>query len=174
MNTTLTYEVVRDLLEYFPDTGFMVRRKNTRGARAGQKCERINELGYSVICIGDRQYLAHRVVWLYTYGEWPNLPIDHINGNRSDNRVENLRLATHSDNQKNRKKGKNNTSGYVGVSWSASHKKWLSSTVLNGKSKFLGRYSTKEEAAIAYINFAKVEHGKYYRDNTPMELLGLQ
>lgn len=108
--------------------------------------------GYRKLCFRKRMFLVHRVVFLLANGRWPIGQIDHINGNRKDNRIENLRDATHSLNMQNQRKAmsSNHSSGLLGVTL---HKcgKWQALIKTNGKSRYIGLFPTPEEAHAAYI-----------------------
>lgn len=95
------------------------------------------------------RYAAHRIAWLIVYGTWPSGEIDHINGCRTDNRIENLRDVTRTENRMNACMMSNNTSGHCGVSWSPSAGKWAAYINLNKKRMWLGFYDRKEDAANA-------------------------
>ena len=112
-------------------------------------------MGYRVACINKKRNYQHRLVWLYVYGEWPLKAIDHINGNKEDNRLDNLRLATASENQHNRKHTKSKI-GMQGAYKSTKSKSWYSSIMVNKKSIYLGSFKTEQEAANAYLQ-AKVK-----------------
>lgn len=94
-----------------------------------------------------------------------NMDTDHINGNGLDNRKENLRACTNSQNQANRGMPINNTSGYKGVCWYKANRKWQAQIKINKKQIYLGRYSTKEQAALIYNEAALKYHGKFARLN---------
>lgn len=94
--------------------------------------------------------------------------VDHINGNIADNRKQNLRICTHADNMRNRRLiGKNNKSGYKGVSWSKVSNKWIALINYNKKCKYLGVYHCKIEAAKAYDSAARRLFGQYAKCNLP-------
>jgi hypothetical protein len=95
-----------------------------------------------------------------------DMEIDHINGNKLDNRKSNLRATTHAQNQWNRGKQKNNTSGFKGVFWKDDHKKWLARIGVNKKMISLGYYSDSQEASRAYDDAAVRYHGRYARLNS--------
>ena len=107
-----------------------------------------NSKGYLVCKINNKNYLAHRIIWLMTYGSFPTDQIDHINGIKTDNRICNLREATTSQNKMNSSKYKNNTSGYKGVIWYQG--KWCARIGINSKSIYLGCFTDLEEAAQTY------------------------
>lgn len=104
---------------------------------------------------------AHRLAWFFMTGEWPILDIDHINGDRSDNRWSNLRLANDSQNGANKRRYKNNKSGFKGVIWDARHKRFKAQLKKDGKVLNLGRYHTAEEAHEAYCKAAATLHGDF-------------
>ncbi len=107
--------------------------------------------GYIVVKANARQYYAHRVAYALYFGCLPEgAQIDHINGNRSDNRKSNLRLATHKQNMENRKVQKNNKSGFRGVTWDAERNSWQAHISNGGKFIRLGRFATAEDASKAY------------------------
>jgi hypothetical protein len=101
--------------------------------------------GYRQGNIFSKLYLAHRVIYALKHGEWPNF-IDHINGNRSDNKISNLRSVTKSENSCNARKPNLNKSGHIGVSWNARDKRWTAYITLNRKRKALGNFVNFEEA----------------------------
>ena len=101
--------------------------------------------GYRMIKVKEKSYLAHRLIWLYVHGNWPLHQIDHINHERDDNRIENLRDTK--ENDRNRSPYKNNSSGVVGVVWHKRRKKWRAQIRVNGKMVHLGDFKSKEEAA---------------------------
>jgi hypothetical protein len=121
----------------------------------------INTQGYIVIRLNKVLYLAHRLVWLVENGYMPDERIDHIDEDRANNKIDNLRVATMSQNLCNRSKPKSNTSGYKGVGFSKYAKKWVAAIGINNKSKHLGYFSSPEEASIAYQKAASIYHGKF-------------
>lgn len=151
----LTAERLRSVLSYDPETGlFRWRVKPNRniviGSVAGSRRSAArgrNDIG---IRIDGRQHAAHRLAWLYVHGKWPADQIDHINCDASDNRIANLREATAAQNQANRRIGVANTSGVKGVCWHKRERRWYASIKVNGKSKHLGRFKSKKDAAVAY------------------------
>ena len=156
-------ELICSLLEYRPEVGgsCLVWKVNVgrygkvkAGSRTGWK----DRKGYWLISINGKRYRAHRLVWIIVYGEDPPCQIDHINGCEAGNHIENLRLAINNDvdNQQNRKTQKNNTSGYTGVSWCKSKRKWRGTIMHEGKRYHLGLFDTPEEAYAAYLK-AKAE-----------------
>lgn len=120
---------------------------NTRyaGSRADAS---IDSSGYRRVCLGHKHYIAHRIVWMMQMGAWPET-IDHINGVKTDNRMENLRDVSIKLNSLNRPKQKNNQSGVTGVKWSKSCRKWEAAIQVNGEKIGLGFFLTFEMAAEA-------------------------
>jgi hypothetical protein len=123
----------------------MPKRWNTRWA--GREAFTSDLCGYRQGSINGKNYVAHRIVWVMHYGSEPPDQIDHINHNRSDNRVENLREATNAINGKNQKANKRNTSGVCGVSWSARDRLWYAYINVDGRRVNLGTFASKDAAA---------------------------
>jgi hypothetical protein len=149
-------------LNYDPNTGVFTWKVNT--ARSGTISEiagNVNCRGYRSIWINGLQFKAHRLAWAMSYGEWPDLDIDHINQNKSDNRICNLRHASRSENMFNRGKNKNNKSGIKGVHFCKCTGMWRAQMILNFKHVNIGRFKTKEEAAEAYLKKAKEHRGEF-------------
>jgi hypothetical protein len=96
--------------------------------------------GYIQIKIGKKSLIAHRVCWALHYGEWPDGSIDHINGIRSDNRIENLRVVSRQTNQRNMKKYSTNKSGIVGVVRDTNRNKWYAYITIGNRKKNIGRF----------------------------------
>jgi len=106
----------------------------------------------------NKRFLAHRVVWAIYHGIWPDDQIDHINGVRDDNRIENLRIATSGENARNTAIPKNNTSGIIGVCWNKRNSKWEAKIMSNGKQIHLGYFASKDDAVAARAE-AEVKYG---------------
>jgi hypothetical protein len=150
-NSTLTAERCREVLDYNPETGvFTWRVKPAIRVNAGDLAGWDRGKGYLCVNVDHRPYRLHRLAWLWVYGEWPTGEIDHINGIPSDNRIENLRLATNAQNLANRGKTKSNTSGYKGVYLHNQTKKWVASIKHLGKKYALGCFVNPEDAHNAY------------------------
>ena len=130
--------------------------------------------GYFEGTVMDHKFKAHRVIWAMHYGEWPPELVDHINGNRSDNRMSNLRLANHAENSRNIKSYYGASSKYLGVSWEQSRGKWRASTYFGRKSRIIGRYDCEIEAAKAYDVAAFNEYGDFANPNFPDGLAALE
>jgi len=156
-----TPDELRKLLSYDPETGVLTRR----GWNAGKEAGWLNGNGYLRICINYRQLYAHRVAWAMTYGHWPLGQIDHINCDRADNRLENLRDTTTSENLCNRASGTSgSTSKFLGVhfdSRSKRRKRWVAAIARQGKRRTIGFYLTEEEAARARDAVAIEWHGEF-------------
>ena len=138
---------VRELLDYNPETGLFTWKVD-RGSRRLKGCPAgtTDSKGYIQIKLDDRLYLAHRLAWLVTYGVWVESDIDHADRDRSNNRVNNLRLCSVSENQQNRGAQINNTSGFPGVSYKTATGKWQSYITVNGRRHHLGSHAEKVDA----------------------------
>lgn len=174
-------ETLRKLLRYDAETGLLYWRERTpdmfaskgrsrvssarvwNGLFAGKEAFPVGRLGYRNGYIFDRPVLAHRVVWAMHYNRWPIGQIDHINLDRADNRIANLREATASENSLNRPISKNNTSGYKGVAWDVTYGRYVARICARGQRHFLGRFDCPEEAHRAYTNAAKKLAGPFAR-----------
>lgn len=153
MAELITHKELLERLEYNPDTGIFTWKVSPSnnisiGDIAG--CVK-KDSGYIVISLKGKSYRAHRLAWFYCFNEWPQNLIDHIDKNTSNNKLENLREATKSQNQQNTNLQCNNTSGYKGVYWHTSAKKFMAQIKILGKNKYLGLYNTAEEAYEAYL-----------------------
>lgn len=159
----LTAERLRAALDYNPETGeFIWRNPEGHNKRfKGHKCSFIDAWGYGAIHIAGKLYKSHRLAWLYVHGVWPKRFLDHINGNRADNRICNLREASDKQNAWNTRRPTTNISGIKGVSWDEKNEQWRASIGVNGKSINLGRYDCKEDAARAYRKAATQHFGEY-------------
>jgi hypothetical protein len=115
------------------------------------------------ISLSGRRYKAHRLVWLLVYGAMPEQEIDHKDGDPSNNRLANLRLASTSQNQMNRGANRNNPTGVKGVCWDKKLKKWRAQIGRNGRSIYLGLYENPEAASAAYEKAAKRFAGEFAR-----------
>jgi len=161
-----TFDILelRKRLTYDPQTGvFRWRRRRgprAAGAVAGHTCQR---QGYVVITLDGRHHPAGRIAWAISHGAWPTGEIDHKNGNKSDNRLANLRDVTKSLNMANVGRRKTNTSGFKGVSWSRWAGRWEARIQIAGKQKFLGYFGTPELAHAAYCAAAVEAFGECAR-----------
>jgi len=141
---------LRQILAYDATTGvFRWRISLGSRAQAGTVAGCLTSLGYVEIGWGGHRYYAHRLAWLYVHGAWPAQMIDHIDGDRTNNRIENLRDVSRSVNLQNRKRAaRNNQTGFLGVSQSRS--KFKAQIEVGGKNIFLGQFDTPEEAHAVY------------------------
>lgn len=159
---TLSQSYLKEILRYDETTGVFSWVKHKPQQRKDIPPGFVNKDGYHIIKINHKAYKAHRLAWLYVHGEFPSIFVDHINRNRSDNRIANLRLATMSENLHNIEKSKNNTTGYLGVSYSKTAKKYVANLTVNRVPYFLGYFDSAKEASIAY-NKRKSEMTKFYQ-----------
>lgn len=148
----LTSRRLGEVLSYEPESGlFFWRQRTSNRVKVGDIAGRANGNGYVRISIDGVSYYAHRLAWLAVHGEMPAGEIDHRDGNRSNNRLENLRPASHDQNSQNQPLRSTNTSGRHGVSWSAPHQKWAAYINLEGRKRHLGLFTDLDSAAKAYL-----------------------
>lgn len=143
----LTQSDLRNLLRYDTETGVFVwiNPASTR-VKSGDVAGCLGDDGYLKIGIFGKRYKSHRLAWLYVHGQFPECEIDHINGNRADNRIDNLRLASSKQNKENVKLNAASTSGHRGVHWDKSRQKWLAHVTSNRKFHNLGRFDDVTDA----------------------------
>ncbi len=158
-------DLVADM-HYCPNTGIFTRRQRCSNMAAGTMCGAVNNEGYVVIRISrtGKRYQAHRLAWFYVHKNWPREQIDHINGNRSDNRICNLREVTPHQNRLNKGILRNNTSGLKGVYQFKG--KWKAQIQFNKTSRFLGMFASKEAAHAAYLLASHQLFGEFTREDT--------
>ncbi|QLG87668.1 HNH endonuclease [Chitinibacter bivalviorum] len=156
----LTQEQLKSCLSYNPESGeFIWISRNKNNVRSGRTAGHLRSNGYIEIRIKGKSYLAHRLAFLYVLNELPesSRQIDHINGNRMDNRISNLRLATPSQNLQNQRTGRGR-SKMLGAIWDQKRNKWVAQIKVNGKRKYLGMFETPEGAHSAYLKAKKELH----------------
>lgn len=165
----LTQDRLREVLNYNPETGAFTWTLPRRGVQVGRECGRLSKQhGYRDIGIDMAQYRAQRLAFLYMLGRWPVGDVDHINGDKTDNRWVNLREATRSQNSSNVKIGKRrNTSGLIGVTWDKARNLWRAQIRQNGRKVNLGRYKEREDAALAHDRAAVAAFGEFATLNFP-------
>lgn len=140
----LTQSYLREVFDF--DGKNLTWNDKRNGAKLGSIAGTINNSGYRVIGINGNLYLAHRLIWFLHYGEWPKNHLDHINHDKLDNRIENLRDATCQQNMMNQVVRSDNTSGFKGISWHKQAKKWSAYINFMGKRKYLGLFDNIEDA----------------------------
>lgn len=148
---------LKALFKYNAGTGEIYWVAFGKGKIKKKPAGTVTSTGYVGIVIDGKRYLAHRIAWALFHGSWPEQQIDHINGIKTDNRIENLRLATNAQNGKNYGANKTNTSGIKGVSWCKQTQKWRAFIRVDGKQLDKGRHSNKD-VAIAVRQAAEIEH----------------
>ena len=157
----LTQARLKSALDYDPETGVFRWLVATGGRVIGQAAGSRHCKGYLRIRVDGEQYLAHRLAWLYVTGEWPDRALDHINGDKMDNRIANLRLASASENNMNVSARRSNKTGLKGVF--PVGKRYMAQIRANGKVHYIGRFATPEEAHQAYLQRARELHGDFAR-----------
>lgn len=148
----LTYQRVRDLFNYDRETGNLIWRvdKSVR-AKAGDASGYIEPRGYRMNVIDGKKYMSHRVVWLWHKGYLPENYIDHINRDKGDNRIENLREVSPQCNVRNSGNYSSTKSGVKGVFWYKAYGKWRAIARVFGKRKYLGDYLDFDDAVCARL-----------------------
>jgi hypothetical protein len=142
----LTAERLRALMDYDPVTGVLTARVDQMKRRIGDSVGYAHRKGYLAACVDWRAYLVHRLVWLHVHGEWPKGVIDHLNFDKRDNRIANLRDTSPTGNQQNRPgPNRNSKSGILGVRQMASGR-WKAEITSKGRVIDLGLFDTPEEA----------------------------
>lgn len=153
-----TIERLREILHYEPETGKLFWIQPRKGCslylEAGSWR---NEQRYKRICIDGRGFSSHVIIWYYMTGKYPVREIDHINGNKLDNRWINLRQTDQQKNTWNRRRAKQYSSKYGTGVWITTEKRYAATI----QGKYLGNYNTKEEAAEAYAKAAERMYGEY-------------
>lgn len=183
----ITPEILKEFLDYNHDTGLLFWKERAakwfvdsiqgreyaarcwNGRMAGKPAlTALDGHGYRHGNIFNQRNKAHRVAWAIHTGKWPDNEIDHINGNRQDNRICNLREATGSQNICNVPLRADNTSGLKGVSWHKGAGKWMAQIKFNGYYRYLGLFTDKESAHMAWSIAADKMHKEYKNDGRPV------
>jgi hypothetical protein len=167
-------EYARKCFSYDAETGAVTwRRRDDRSATwntryAGRQVGTLNSGGYYHTSVDGIDYSVHRLAWLVEHGEWPEHQLDHINGDRSDNRLSNLRKVTPAENNRNIRRARNNTSGFTGVVYRKAERKWCAQIKLGGKNKHLGLFADIQ-GAISARKEAEKHHGFHQNHGSEVE-----
>jgi len=145
---------IRQRLRYEPKTGHFYMLKSAGRKKVGALAGYADSLGYWKVAINGKWIFSHRLAWAMVHGEWPAGEIDHINGNPSDNRIANLRVATRSQNVMNTRRGN-------GVCWHKGRQKWQVVVKAGGKIHYLGQFKDRAEADYVAIAAIRRLHGEF-------------
>jgi hypothetical protein len=174
----LDQEKLKQAMCYDPETGVLTWRiRKAYNTPAGSVAGKLGPDGYRQVSFDLRMYMAHRLAWLYVHGKWPVAELDHINGKRDDNRIANLREASRTKNNHNRRADSFSHSGIKGVQKRGD--RWRARITVDGKSVFLGSYRTPEEARESYGAAAQKYFGEFARTTglekpVPCECRGIE
>lgn len=157
----ITQELLLALFDY--QDGALVRKVTTNArAKAGTVSGSVNRGGYLRTQVAGKLYYNHHLVWVMHRGSWPTA-LDHVNGDKADNRIENLRECTQAQNMQNVGKRKSNTTGVKGVTWRPTRNCFRARITVDGKEICVGHYLTLEEATKAVQEARTKHHGEYAR-----------
>lgn len=156
----LTHERLLDVLDYNKATGsFFWKKRISIRIKIGNSAGAIRRDGRRIITIDGETFYAYRLAWFYVTGLMPVDTLDHINGNSSDDRIENIRPATIAENNQNiRRPRQANRAGYLGVHWSKKYQTYVSQIMANGKRTHIGHFKTAEDAHQAYLEAKRKQH----------------
>lgn len=157
---SVTHSVALEKLEYNPETGLLKWRQ---GPRRGDVAGTPLKDGYVLVRLAGNNFAAARLVWFIVHGQWPDHEVDHVNGDPSDNRLSNLRLATRSQNNRNRGTPRNNTSGVKGVAFHIGAGAWVAYIRAGGRRIHLGTFAKKEEAVAVRTDAEARLYGDFAR-----------
>lgn len=159
----ITQELLFALFEYRQDGTLWRKIKTNPRAPAHAPSGSPNKAGYLRTRIAGRLYYNHHLVWFWHHGAWPKA-LDHINGDKADNRLQNLRLCNQTQNMQNAAKRKDNRTGVKGVDWRPAKNKYRARLVVSGKEMCLGHFDTLEEATKAVCVARAMYHGEFSRN----------
>ena len=152
------------LFRYDPFTGKLFWLVNKRGHHLiGREAGSLKRNGYISISIDGKRHQAHRIIWAMAHGKMPQQCIDHINGDKADNRLENLRSATVAENTRNAGKPATNSSGYKGVYFEKGRGKWRAKISVMNRDIHIGYFGSCEDAVAAYQEKSVLLHGAFAR-----------
>jgi hypothetical protein len=159
-------EELREYLDYNPDTGILTWKRQKGLVKKGQEAGTVNTEGYRIISFKFKKYRCNRIAYYMHYGVDPlAIDVDHKNGNKLDQSLTNLRLATNQENSFNQGLSKNNTSGVKGVSWNNRDQRWVAMIGYNRKNINLGYYINKEDAIQARREAEIKYYGEFRRQD---------
>lgn len=156
-----TQERIKQILNYDPETGVFTWMKGTNRIKVGSIAGGPGPHGHIRIMVDGRKVMAHTLAWIYMTGKPPENIIDHRDRNNQNNIFSNLRPATTQQNNFNRSKQRNNTSGVTGVTWSKDLKKWRARVIVDRKEISLGYFSEFDQAVAAREKAKKIHHGEF-------------
>ena len=161
----ISITMLRRMFSYDSVSGLIHwKRSHKNGVAAGDVAGRVDlSTGYVRLTFRRQTYKAHRVIWALVYAEWPTTDIDHINGDRADNKLENLRLASRTENIRSMKKRKNSACGLKGVTpYKKQSDKFVAQIRVNGKQQNLGVFNSQQRAHDAYCEAATIAFGRFF------------
>ncbi|HFR1258004.1 TPA: HNH endonuclease [Shigella dysenteriae] len=151
-------------LDYDPLTGkFTWKKQRASNCIIGKEAGYITGYGYRQIHFNGKAYKAHRLAWFITYGTWPDL-IDHIDMDRANNAIANLREATTSENSRNQSIKRRNSSGAPCVYWHSTRNRWVVKVTREGREYYGGVFTNFDDAKLASEKLRKELHGEFYRE----------
>lgn len=158
----ITAVELRELLHYQPETGVFTWLSHAGGVLRGAVAGNRNSLGYMVLGLKGKKYRQHRLAWLYVHGVWPIGTLDHLDADRANNRIANLRCVSHAYNMQNVKVATvRSKTGVRGVYWSERLSGYMASIKCDGKKKRRGPFKTIEDGRVAYVNLKLLYHDGY-------------